>query len=109
MAYDERLAGRIRRVLGDHEGLTERTMFGGLSFLVNGHIACGVVDDHIVLRLGNEGAAAALQQEHTREMDFTGKPIKSMVYVEPKGYDRQEDLRAWILKAVGFAMSLPPR
>jgi TfoX/Sxy family transcriptional regulator of competence genes len=109
VAYNEALAGRVRARLGRRKGVAERRMFGGLAFLLNGHMACGVQGDRLVLRLGPQGAAAALQRRHTRPMDFTGKALASMVYVEADGYRRDADLRSWLDKAVRFARGLPPK
>jgi TfoX/Sxy family transcriptional regulator of competence genes len=109
VAYDERLAARVRAVLKRGRGLTERRMFGGLAFLLNGHMACGVLGDTLVLRLGAEGAKRALARLHTRPMDFTGRALASMVYVEPAGHRRDADLRAWLARAVRFARALPAK
>lgn len=84
-------------------------MFGGTAFLLNGHMICGVQGDALVLRLGSEGAAAALEQPRTRPMDFTGKPLASMIYVDVAGYRQQADLRGWVEQAVRFARTLPPK
>lgn len=84
-------------------------MFGGLAFLVNGHMACGVQGTALVLRLGAEGAAAARRRPHVRPMDFTGRPLASMVYVDAAGCRRDADLRAWVDEAVRFARGLPTR
>jgi TfoX/Sxy family transcriptional regulator of competence genes len=108
VAYDEELADRVRVVLADEPGLTERTMFGGLAFMLNGNMACGIVKDELMLRLGAEGADAALDEPHVRQMDFTGRPMTGMVYVEPAGLD-DAGLRSWVEHAAGFARSLPPK
>lgn len=109
MAYEEALAERMRELLKRRKGIEERKMFGGLAFLVNGHMACGVQEELLVLRLGNSGAAKALRGPHARPMDFTGKPIQSMVYVEPAGCADDEQLASWMNRAVRFARSLPPK
>lgn len=108
MAYDELLAARIRDVLVAEEGVTERKMFGGLAVMVNGHMACGVVGDDLMLRLGEDGAERALERAHVRPMDFTGRPLKGMVYVSPEGL-RGRALRSWVEKAVAHARALPPK
>src|SRR5258708_36368521 len=87
MAYDLGLADRIRVVLGHLGDFSERKMFGGLCFLVSGRMCCGIVKSDLMLRLTPETAAAALREPHTRPMDFTGKPMKSMIYVEAAGID----------------------
>jgi TfoX/Sxy family transcriptional regulator of competence genes len=109
MAYDETLAARIREITGDiHGEVTERAMFGGLAFMLNGHMFTGVVGDELMLRLGEAGAEAALHREHVREMDFTGRPMKAMVFVESAGLDG-DALGDWVTSAAAFAQSLPPK
>ena len=109
MAYDKTLATRIREITADIDGeVTERKMFGGLAFMVNGHMFTGVVGDELMLRLGEAGAAAALRREHVREMAFTGRPMKAMVFVEPAGLDG-DALGDWVTSAAAFAQSLPPK
>ena len=109
MPYNEDLAARTRALLKRRKGITERKMFGGVAFMANGHMCCGVSTDYLVLRLGNAGAETALRAAKTRPMDFTGKPLKSMVYVEPAGYESGDDLRCWVERALKFAKSLPPK
>lgn len=109
MAFDQALTERIRKVLELRDGITERKMFGGLSFLLNGNMCCGVVDDLLVVRLGEDGAAEALAEPHTRLMDFTGKPMKSMVYVTSDGTRADEALQGWVHRAVAYASSLPAK
>lgn len=109
MPYSEQLAARVRKLLARRKGITEKKMFGGLCFLLNGNMCCGVVHDELVLRLGPEGAPQALQQPNTREMDFTGKPIKSMVYLTPAGHKQDADLRQWITQAIDFTANLPSK
>jgi len=72
-------------------------------------MCCGVNGDNLMLRLGNDDATKALSEPHTRPMDFTGKPLKSMVYVDPKGFAADDNLRSWVDRAMGFAKSLPPK
>ena len=109
MPYDEPLAEHIQALIGKRRGVTEKRMFGGLGFLLNGNMCCGVVKGRIMLRLGPEGAEAALKQPHTEPMDFTGKPMKSMVYVLPAGYEADADLALWVETAVRFARTLPAK
>jgi TfoX/Sxy family transcriptional regulator of competence genes len=109
MTFSEPLAARVREVLDHPNGLTERKMFGGLAFLLNGNMCCGVVNDRLMLRLGESATAEALAEPHTRVMDFTGKPMKSMVYVDPSGYTSEEALRKWVGRAVAYASSLPAK
>ena len=108
MAYDEGTAARVREALGE-VGFTERKMFGGLCFMVNGNMCCGVQDSTLVLRLGNEGAEKALKKAHTSEMDFTGRSIKSIVYVAPEGFSTKQKLKTWLRLAIEFAETLPAK
>jgi TfoX/Sxy family transcriptional regulator of competence genes len=109
MAFDAGLADRIRVVLSRSRAISERRMFGGLAFLLNGHMFCGIVKDALMLRLGEEAAAAALKRPQTRPMDFTGKPSKSMIYVNARGLDSDESLRTWVESALKCAKKLPPK
>ena len=108
MAYDEALADRVRDVFGPDSDLSERKMFGGLAFMLRGHLCCGVVGDELMLRLGPDLAAEALRKPQVRPMDFTGRPMKGMVYVAPSGL-RGRALRAWVEKAATHARSLPAK
>lgn len=108
MAFDPGLAERVRDLLAD-AAPDERRMFGGLAFMVHGHMACGVAGDEVMLRLGPDGAAEALTHAGVREMDFTGRPLKSMVFLTAEAADDDEVLAAWVARAVAFARALPPR
>jgi TfoX/Sxy family transcriptional regulator of competence genes len=93
MAYDEGLAAEVREILIEHGDLEERKMFGGIAFMVRGYMCCGVLNDDLVLRLGEDGAKKALAQPHVRPMDFTGRPMKGYVYVDKKGVGTESKLR----------------
>lgn len=104
MAANEALVARVRRHVGRGRGVSERRMFGGVVFLVNGKMACVVIADLLVVRLGEKGAAAALKKPHTREMDFTGKPMRTMVYVEPPAVGGDAALREWVGTTLKFSI-----
>jgi hypothetical protein len=107
VSYDEVLAERVRYVVADVDGeVTERKMFGGLAFLLNGNMFVGVAGGELVVRLGETGAEAALSRDHVREMDFTGRPMRSMVFVEPADLDGAA-LGDWVSAAASFVLSLP--
>jgi TfoX/Sxy family transcriptional regulator of competence genes len=108
VAYDEDLAWRVRAVLPSGEAVTERQMFGGPAFMLGGHMFCGVVRDTLMVRLGTDAAGRALNQPHVRPMDFTGRPMKGMVFVEPGGL-HDAALREWVAAAAAFARALPPK
>ena len=109
MAYDEGLAERIREVLNDIHHVTEKKMFGGLSFLVQGNMACGVIGTDMVVRVGKEQYTEAMLRPHSREMDFTGRSMKGWVYVGEPGYENDEDLAEWVQMGMDYALSLPAK
>jgi hypothetical protein len=108
MAYDEGLAQRIREHLGAAR-ITEKKMFGGVAFLSRGYMFVGIVGDTLMVRVGPTAYAAALKRRHVREMDFTGRPMKGYVYVDPPGIDRDADLAGWIEAGRAFVKSLPAK
>ncbi len=109
MAFDEALGGRIRGLVGGTSGIEERKMFGGLAFMYRGHMAFGIIKNDLMVRVGPQGDAEALARPHVRPMDFTGKPMKGMVYVSPEGVSTDDDLKRWIDVALTVAQSLPPK
>lgn len=109
MAYEKAVAQRVRRVLERYPGVAEKKMFGGLTFLIRGHMCCGVSGDELMVRVGPDAHDAALSQPHAREMDFTGRPLKGFVYVAPAGFASTRDLRAWVARGAEFALSLPEK
>lgn len=107
MTFDDALAERLRSELHGTPGLTEKKMFGGLAFLVNGNMCAGIVGDELMVRVGPEVYAAALARPYAREMDFTGRPLRGFVYVAPAGFRDRRALRAWLDRGLAFAASLP--
>ena len=109
MAYDEGLAERIRGVLDEQPGVSEKRMFGGVAFLVNGHMSVGIVQDKLMVRVGPESYDRVLRERHARRMDFTGRPMKGFVYVMPSGYETDVALQRWVGLGVTYVASLPPK
>lgn len=109
MAYDEGLAERLREVFSNQRNVTEKKMFGGIAFMVNGNMCCGVVNDTLMARVGPVQYEAALNKPHARKMDFTGKPLKGFVYVAPEGIESDEDLAGWVKRSLDFVTSLPAK
>lgn len=109
MAYDHRLADRIRSVLASERGISERQMFGGLAFMARGHMCCGVVGSDLMVRVGPDAHDRALARKHVRPMDFTGRPLRGMVYVDAAGCGSARSLRSWIEQGLSFVRSLPPK
>ena len=108
MAYSERLANRVRGLLSDRDDVDERPMFGGLTFMVGGHMCCGVHGDELILRLRPDDEDAALARPHARPMDFTARPMRGFVTVAPDGLKGQA-LRRWVGLAVAHAETQPPK
>ncbi len=106
MAYDEALADRVRRLLEDHADVTEKRMFGGLSFLLAGKMCCGIIKDDLMVRVGPDGHEEALEDPHARPMDFTGRPMRGFIYVGPDGLSTEEALARWVDRGVAYAESI---
>ena len=109
MAFDEGLAERVRALLADDTDTREQKMFGGLCFLCGGNMACGIVGDELMVRVGPDAWSEALSHPHAREMDFTGRSMKGMIYVGVVGFAEDEDLAAWVGRGTTYARSLPPK
>ena len=109
MAYDEALAARIRSAFEGEANVTEKKMFGGVAFMVSGNMACGVTGDELMVRVGPDNYEDALSRPHARPMDFTGRPMRGMVYVARPGFESDQDLAAWVDSGASFARSLPSK
>lgn len=110
MAFDEKLAGRIRDRLGRKKGLTEKKMFGGIAFLLNGNMSCGVHGEELIVRLAPDETDTALTKKHTRVFDLSGgRPMKGWILVQGEGLKSDKDLAKWVDTGVAYAASLPPK
>jgi TfoX/Sxy family transcriptional regulator of competence genes len=109
MAYDEGAAERLRGVFETVPFSSERKMFGSLGFMVHSHMACGVIDDQLMVRVGKQQYEAALNKSFVREMDFTGKALTGFVYVEPEGFESDEELEYWVGLSVDYVLTLPAK
>jgi TfoX/Sxy family transcriptional regulator of competence genes len=109
MPYDETLARRVREHFSGRGDVVEKKMFGGLAFLLRGHMCCGVVDEQLMARVGPDQYVAALARPHARAMDFTGRPMKGFVYVAPEGFRHEADLRAWLSLCESFVSMIPSK
>jgi TfoX/Sxy family transcriptional regulator of competence genes len=106
MTYDTGLEQRIREQLQDRDDVVEKKMFGGLCFMVSGNMACGIVKDSLMARVGPEQYEECLLKPFSSEMDFTGRPMKGMVYVNPNGIESDKDLKKWIDFCINFVETL---
>src|SRR3989475_11608748 len=110
MAFDEKLAVRIRRRIGNQKGLVEKQMFGGIAFLLHGNMCVGIHKDELIVRLAPEDTGQALTQKHTRIFDLSGgRPMKGWILVQPKGLATDAALGKWVTVGVKFAASLPAK
>jgi TfoX/Sxy family transcriptional regulator of competence genes len=109
MAFDEAVAERVRKALAGSPDVVGKKMFGGIAFMVRGNMCCGVIGDRLMVRVGPEGYEAALSRPHARPMDFTGRPMKGLVFVAPAGFASAGELKGWIARAMEFALSFPAK
>ena len=109
MAYDEGLAERLREALQSERGISEKKMFGGVAFMSRDYMFVGIVGDVLMARVGPEYYKKALSRPHVRVMDFTGKPMKGYVFVDPPGFENDADLADWVRRCHHFVRSLPPK
>jgi TfoX/Sxy family transcriptional regulator of competence genes len=106
VAYNTELAERLEELLNGRPGITSKKMFGGLAFLRDGKMFCGIAGDDLMLRLGPEGADEALSRRHVREMDFTGRPLTGYVYLAREAWTEPGALEPWIDRAERFVATL---
>ncbi|MGE3247306.1 MAG: TfoX/Sxy family protein [Beijerinckiaceae bacterium] len=110
MAFDEPTAQHIRAALGPTENIEEKRMMGALVFMVNGHMCCGVTGEDLMVRLGPEAGATALQEKHVKPLDIgAGRAPRAFVCVEPKGFASAAALKKWLARAQEFVATLPPK
>jgi hypothetical protein len=109
MAYDENTADRLRGIFAGRPDVVEKKMFGGIAFMLNGNMCCGVIQDMLMARVGPAHYAGALQQPHARDMDFTGRPMKGFVFVEAAGIETDMQLLEWVDRCQAFVATLPPK
>ena len=107
MAYDQVLAGRVRSMLAGVTNMEEKKMFGGVGFLVQGNMACGVHGDDLIVRVGPDRYPEALGQPYTKVFDMTGKPMAGWILVTPSGVISDADLENWVVQGLEFAKTLP--
>lgn len=109
MAYSESLANRIRDEFLGRTDVREKKMFGGLCFMVAGNMCCGIVGEKLMARVGPDQYESCLKKKHVTLMDFTGKSMTGMVYVEPEGIKTQKQLLSWLETCLSFISTLPAK
>ena len=109
MAFDEELAGRVRKRLAAKKGLTEKKMFGGLAFLLNGNMCCGVHGGDLIVRLDPARTDNALVEPDTRIFDLSGRPMRGWILVELAGLVDEPALAKWLSLGTKYAGALPKK
>jgi TfoX/Sxy family transcriptional regulator of competence genes len=109
MAYDEALAGRVREQLAGEPGLTEKRMFGGVAFLLDGNMSVGLRGGELMVRVGPDATEEALARPHARLSYMGERAMKGWILVAPEGLASGQQLAAWVARGVRFARGLPPK
>ena len=109
MAYDEGLAQRVRILLEGKSDFAEKRMFGGVCFLLRGNMACGILNEDLIVRVGPDNYDDLMKRPDTREFDITGRTMKGWVMVSPEGHKTDEDLSDWVERGVAFTFTLPEK
>jgi TfoX/Sxy family transcriptional regulator of competence genes len=109
MAFDEGLAHRVEELIADYDGFEAKKMFGGMGYLLYGNMACGLLNENLIVRVGKDAHDEAMGQPHTRPFDITGRTMKGWVMVTVEGYEDDADLKDWVSKGVNFSLTLPPK
>jgi hypothetical protein len=109
MAYDRRLADEVRAHIGNHQGLTEKEMFGGIAFMIGGNMAVGVSGDELMVRVGKDAHDQAVAKPGARIFDLSARPMRGWIVVAPEGFTADAALDTWIQQGVAYAETLPPK
>ena len=107
MVYDEGLAERVRAALAERGDVVEKRMFGGIAFMVHGHMSCGIVGSTLMVRLAPADAENFLSEPYVRPMDFTGRPMRGFLYVDSDGLKTGARLQKWVDRATAYAEVQP--
>jgi TfoX/Sxy family transcriptional regulator of competence genes len=107
LSYDPEAAERVRRLLSGRDDVVEKKMVGGLSFLVNGNMCCGVTGTALMVRVGADGREQALREPHVRPMQLAGRARSGFISVEPAGFAADDALARWVQRGVDFVSGLP--
>lgn len=109
MAFSEELAERVRDVIGVRDGVTERKMFGGIAWMINGNMACGVTGDNLMVRLDHDDVGRALAEPWVGPMEMSGRRMRGFVVVDGSGVAELLPLSQWVDDGADFAVSLPAK
>ena len=103
------LADRVRKVLSEREGVSQRRMFGGVCFMIHGNMCVGTWKGSLIVRLDKKDHDKTLAEPHTKPADITGRVMKGWALLETAGIDSANDLETWVNRAASYAESLPPK
>lgn len=109
MAYDEKAAERVRRILSGKPGVSEKRMMGALIFMVNGTMCCGASGAALMVRVGPEAYERTLAQPHVRPMEIAGRRTRGFVRIDPDGYRTDTALAGWVQQGIDFASTVPAK
>jgi TfoX/Sxy family transcriptional regulator of competence genes len=110
LAYDEDLANRIRELIGLEDRLTEKKMFGGLAFLINGNMSVSASGQGgLLLRVEPEQTDALVSEPHARPFEMRGRQMDGWLRVDPEGVKSKRELERWVQRGVSYARSLPAK
>ncbi|NQS90913.1 MAG: TfoX/Sxy family protein [Chloroflexi bacterium] len=109
MAYDEGLAQRVREVISERPFYQEKKMFGGIGFLIQGNMACGVIREDLIVRVGAEKYTDSLLKPNVELFDMTGRAMTGWVVVKEPGYRKDEDLQNWVDQGLQYVLTLPAK
>jgi len=109
MPYDEVLEARVRAILPSGINISGKKMFGGVGFMLDGHMACGVIGDSLIVRVGPERYERALREQHVKEFDMSGRPMRGWVEVKAVGIQEENQLRYWTMQGIDYAGTLAPK
>ncbi|MGZ4275436.1 MAG: TfoX/Sxy family protein [Solirubrobacteraceae bacterium] len=109
MAYSEELAGRVRDLIAARTGVTERKMFGGIAWMVDGNMACGALGDDLLVRLDRDDSERILARPHVGLMEMGGRTMRGFFRVETSAVADDVELARWVDAGASYAASLPPK
>lgn len=109
MAYNEDLAERVKNILGEKPGFNMKKMFGGVCYLLNGNMACGVLNNDLIVRVGPQNYDKFLKLPGIKKFDITGRPMKGWVMVSFADEKSRKDIKKWVERGVAFAAGLPAK
>lgn len=99
----------MRKTIAGKTGWVAKEMFGGIGFMLQGNMACGVIDDRLIARVGLDAYESSLEEPNTRVFDTTGRPMRGWVIIDSPGLSLESALHSWVQRAIDFTMTLPPK